>query len=50
MFLLPVYDFATPTAVRYFMFNTKAVSVGDWVLKYVYKADSGTIEKIIVEL
>ena len=51
MLMLPVYyEFATPSVARYFMFNTNAVSVGDWVLKYVYKADSGTIEKIIVSL
>lgn len=51
MILLPAYyEFASPSVRRYFMYNSQAVSTGDWVLKYVYKADSGTIEKIIVSL
>ena len=52
MIMLPVYyQFVTnPNLPRYFVFNNDAVSTGDWVLKFVYKADSGTIEKTIVTL
>ena len=52
MLMLPVYyEFVSePDLPRYFVFNNASVSEGDWVLKYVYKADSGTIEKVIVTL
>lgn len=54
MIMLPVYyEFVTPDQAnlpRYFLFNTQAVSTGDWVLKFVYKAASGTIEKTVVTL
>lgn len=52
MIMLPVYyEFVdNPSLNRYFVFNTQAVSTGDWVLKFVYKADSGIIEKVIITL
>ncbi len=53
MLMLPVYyEFVeNPYHPRHFVFNTKAVSIGDWVLKFVYNSSTGeTIEKTIVTL
>lgn len=52
MLMLPVYyEFVSnPYFPKYFVFNTQAVSTGDWVLKYVHTAGGANIEKIMVTL
>lgn len=52
MLMLPVYyEFVeNPYFSKYFVFNTQAVSTGDWVLRFIYEATSGTVTKDIVVL